>query len=593
MEKKIRILGIAPYEGMKSIMLKLSKARCDISLTVHVGDLQKGVEIAQKNFHENYDIIISRGGTAELIGTMTQVPVVEIALSVYDILRAIKMAENFYSNYAIVGFPGITSTAQLLCDLLQYRVEIFTIHSEEEVQDIMKSLKKRGYRMVLCDMIANTTAKKLGLNAILITSGNESIANAFDQAVKLFKNQTRLREENLFLKEVLRSSDQQTVILSHKGNVFFSTLEVEKSSQMISLLKKELPSVLSGDIHRSVKNLEGNLYSITSQNIAFNNEEYTAFYLSSSKTPPSLTKAGIQYFNKKEVEDFFFNSFYSVTGAVGELQKTVDQITQTGFPIMILGEEGAGKEQLARVIYAQSPLQNNPLIVIDFSLINEKSWSFLTSHHSSPFHDNNNTLYLKNVEHLPEERQKQLLTSIIDMNLARRNRMLLSCITDTNGVVSKANTAFINLLSCLTIHLPPLRQQKEDIPRLANLYLSTLNVDLAKEILGFETEALELLMEYEWPYNYTQFKRILSELTILTTTPYISEAMVKELLDKERNTFLFHGGSTAAGRLNLNRTLDEINQEIIRAVLEDSNGNQSLAAKRLGISRTTLWRLLK
>ena len=65
---KIRILGIAPYEGMKSIMLKLAKDRDDIDLSVFVGDLHKGAEIARKNFHEDFDIIISRGGTAELIG---------------------------------------------------------------------------------------------------------------------------------------------------------------------------------------------------------------------------------------------------------------------------------------------------------------------------------------------------------------------------------------------------------------------------------------------------------------------------------------------------------------------------------------------
>ena len=67
-DKKVRILGIAPYEGMRSIMLKAAEARNDIDLTVYVGDLQEGAEIAKRSFHDNYDIIISRGGTAELIG---------------------------------------------------------------------------------------------------------------------------------------------------------------------------------------------------------------------------------------------------------------------------------------------------------------------------------------------------------------------------------------------------------------------------------------------------------------------------------------------------------------------------------------------
>ncbi|MDF2611947.1 MAG: Response regulator containing CheY-like receiver, AAA-type ATPase, and DNA-binding domain, partial [Lachnospiraceae bacterium] len=141
MSNKIHVLGIAPYEGMRNIMEKIAADRDDLVLDVYVGDLNKGVEIAQKNFHSNYDVIISRGGTAEMIGQITTIPVIEISLSVYDILRAMKLAENYSDRYAIVGFPGITGSAHLLCDLLQYKTDIFTIHSEEEVQSKLIELK--------------------------------------------------------------------------------------------------------------------------------------------------------------------------------------------------------------------------------------------------------------------------------------------------------------------------------------------------------------------------------------------------------------------------------------------------------------------
>ena len=138
----IRILGIAPYEGMKAIMKNLAKERDDIDLTVYVGDLEEGVEIAKQNFHGNYDVIISRGGTASLIEAAASIPVVEITLSVYDILRAIKLAENYSDSYAIVGFPSITSSAHILCDLLQYDIDIFTLYTQDEVQPFLKKLKR-------------------------------------------------------------------------------------------------------------------------------------------------------------------------------------------------------------------------------------------------------------------------------------------------------------------------------------------------------------------------------------------------------------------------------------------------------------------
>ena len=114
---KIKVLGIAPYEAMKTIMEKLARKRPQMDLDVYVGDLKKGVDIAQKYTQANYDVIISRGGTAEMIGKVTHIPVIEISLSVYDILRAMKLAENYSDKYAVVGFPGITGSAHLLCDL--------------------------------------------------------------------------------------------------------------------------------------------------------------------------------------------------------------------------------------------------------------------------------------------------------------------------------------------------------------------------------------------------------------------------------------------------------------------------------------------
>ena len=91
---KIKVLGIAPYEAMKNVMEKLARKRPHMEMDVYVGDLKKGVDIAQKNIQGNYDVIISRGGTAEMIGKVTHIPVIEISLSVYDILRAMKLAEN-------------------------------------------------------------------------------------------------------------------------------------------------------------------------------------------------------------------------------------------------------------------------------------------------------------------------------------------------------------------------------------------------------------------------------------------------------------------------------------------------------------------
>lgn len=591
---KIHIMGIAPYEAMKTMMQKLAEKRPEISLDVYVGDLKKGVEIAQQNFSSNYDVIISRGGTAEMVGKSTNIPVIEVGLSVYDILRAIKLAENYADRYAIIGFPSITSSAHLLCDLLQYNIDIVTIHSADEVEDTLRGLKQNGYRMILCDMIANTTAKKLGLNAILITSGNESIESAFDQAVKLSSSYIRVKEENRFLQDILRGESNHTIIFDSNKQLFFSTWEGDSRDEVLNMLRREIPEALECKSHKVFRNINGTLYSITSRICSQPSQDYVVFYMSSNKIPLTSSKYGIQFSSKDEVEDHLYNSFYGITGTLNDVQNFIDQAGQSSLPIMVTGEEGTGKDYAVQSIYTHSQLMHNPMITINCSLINDKSWSFLTNHYNSPLNDNNNTIFFKGIDKLPESRRKQLLSIIIDMNLCKRNHLIFSCVSSSEATISSKCLEFVNLLSCLTLHMRPLRECTDKIPTLSSLYLSSLNVILAKQIIGFEPEALAMMMHYDWPNNHMQFKRVLNELAVLTTTPYISTRDVKGMLGKEQASTagsINHSENDTA--LNLNRRLDEITREIIRQVLAENGGNQSAAAKQLGISRTTLWRYLK
>lgn len=92
--QKTKILAVAPYEGMADILTDIAQSRDDIALTVQTGDLFTGRDIAMQLAHKNYDVIISRGGTAELIQSAVELPVIDISISVYDILLSIKLAET-------------------------------------------------------------------------------------------------------------------------------------------------------------------------------------------------------------------------------------------------------------------------------------------------------------------------------------------------------------------------------------------------------------------------------------------------------------------------------------------------------------------
>lgn len=593
MNHRIRVLGIAPYEGMKTLMSSVVADYPQIDLTLFVGDMEQGLEIARSNFHGDYDVVISRGGTAKMLQKNLALPVIEIDISMYDILCALKLADGLTGKTAMVSFANITSSAHLLCDLMKYNMDIYTIDSAEAVEPTLRQLQKNNYQSILCDMISNTTAKRLGLNSFLITSGVDSIRKAFDQALLLCRSQQRLRDENQFFRQLIQGQIGQTMVFDQDGNLFLSTLDDPKP-ELLELLRRDLPESQLGAERRITRNLGRMLYAIRARRISTGSLTYTAFFFDARKTPLSPNQVGIRFSTRPEAENAFYSSIFSFAGSISDYQQDIEHISQSTAPVMVTGEDGTGKESIVSVLYMRSPLRNAPLVSINCSLLNDKSWAFLLEHHNSPLADQGNTLYFASIDALSEERRQQLLAVLSEMDVCRRNRVIFSCVCQPGEYTSAVGSLFMDKLCCLSLYLPPLRQMAERIPALVNLSLSHLNVDLPRQIVGADPEAITLLQNFQWPHNYTQFRRVIGELAVTATGSLITAENVRQALRKERHVGAFSPcAENAAAPLNLNRTLDEISQDVARRVVEESGGNQTVAAKRLGISRTTLWRLLQ
>ena len=593
MNHRIRVLGIAPYEGMKTLMSSVVADYPQIDLTLFVGDMEQGLEIARSNFHGDYDVVISRGGTAKMLQKNLALPVIEIDISMYDILCALKLADGLTGKTAMVSFANITSSAHLLCDLMKYNMDIYTIDSAEAVEPTLRQLQKNDYQSILCDMISNTTAKRLGLNSFLITSGVDSIRKAFDQALLLCRSQQRLRDENQFFRQLIQGQIGQTMVFDQDGNLFLSTLDDPKP-ELLELLRRDLPESQLGAERRITRNLGRMLYAIRARRISTGSLTYTAFFFDARKTPLSPNQVGIRFSTRPEAENAFYSSIFSFAGSISDYQQDIEHISQSTAPVMVTGEDGTGKESIVSVLYMRSPLRNAPLVSINCSLLNDKSWAFLLEHHNSLLADQGNTLYFASIDALSEERRQQLLAVLSEMDVCRRNRVIFSCVCQPGEYTSAVGSLFMDKLCCLSLYLPPLRQMAERIPALVNLSLSHLNVDLPRQIVGADPEAITLLQNFQWPHNYTQFRRVIGELAVTATGSLITAENVRQALRKERHVGAFSPcAENAAAPLNLNRTLDEISQDVARRVVEESGGNQTVAAKRLGISRTTLWRLLQ
>lgn len=587
MERKYRILGIAPHENLKNAMVTEAAKYEDIEMVVYTGNLEDGAQLALQHMNEGFDILISRGGTAELIRKIASIPVIEITLSINDILRAILLVGNLTEAYAVVGYPTVTQPAHVLCEMMNYRMNIITIHSPDELDPVLKELKAGGCNFILCDVITEMMAREAGVEPILILSGPESIDIAIDYSINMCRVLAETKARGRLFTRALDMQGMKTVIMKQDGSILFSTYNEKNISSVTGYLKKlaESPHSMSAKAFHMIEN---RLYSISAEETTFLEEPCYIFCLEQNPFPVGGSKHGIRFSTCTEVSVMYSSSFYSLTSSARLMEEKIRMINQTTLPVMILGERGSGKNQLAAKLYLESSMQRYPYITIDCQVLNERTWNYIISNYNSPLNDKNNTIFISNLQALSRHQQEQLLSFLVDTNAHKRNRIILSCSQTLDRDLPDPSRNFIDYLPCTTVYMPPLRELTDDIQGSSNLYLNAMNVEMSKQIVGFTPEALALLMSYRWPDNFMQLKRVLAELVMLTSTAYIQRDTVFEVIEKEKRQYV----PTTADLFDYNRPLGEMTREIVKVVLSQCGGNQTLAAKRLGIGRTTLWRYL-
>ncbi len=586
---KIKILAIAPYEGMKGIMSDIASKKERIELTTFVGDLEDGLRIVYKHKRNNFDIIISRGGTAELISKSTDIPVIEVSISVYDVLRAIKLAENYAQRFAIVGFPSITKCAHLLCDLLQYKIKIITISSKEEARECLVALLNDGYGLVLSDMVTTTVAKHLGMNSILINSGYESIESTLEQAMKLCQFYSRKNFQNKILKVALQESSHDLFIFEDNNLLYSSLLELEENQYLFTFARQLLSKITEGKDFIQDKKWNKQLLSFKGKCIQIDGRFLSFVYLTIHALSAEAEGKGIRLVN----DDMnYLLSGYNSIHSLNYIRSNIEQYAVCHFPVLVIGEVGTGKDRAVSLLYEASSMKNNPFYQIDCGILTATEWNYLFTDSDSPLRKSNCFFYFKNIGALTEQIMTDFIIFLESVDLSNQNFVAFSFILNNKTDETHPNCLFFsNKLSCLILRLKPLKEMRPDIPGLASIYINELNTILGKHITRFEPKALTLLQEFNWTYNLDQFKRVLKELAVITSDSTITFNNTSKILNQEVSNISVKEKRRYA--VNLNQNLREINYDIACLVLEEEGMNQSSAAKRLGISRSTLWRLLK
>ena len=297
---------------------------------------------------------------------------------------------------------------------------------------------------------------------------------------------------------------------------------------------------------------------------------------------------------------------YEIIGESEAMQKVfemVDKLSDTDANILILGENGTGKDLIAKAIYHHSPRAGKVFVIIDLGTIPESLFEGeLFGYEKGAFTDakkekpgrmeaaSGGTLFLDEIANLSLQMQAKMLTAIEKRTLSRlgSNRLIpvdVRLISATNADIYREveNGNFrqdlLYRINTIEIRIPPLRERGNDILLLADYFLKKYAAKYKKTVKGISAEAKTKLTHYSWPGNVRELQNAIERAVILSSGHNLdtSDFILQPAEIKRKN-----------GPETLN--LEQIEHETIEKALKISGGNLGKAAEMLGISRFTLYR---
>src|SRR5215210_4659687 len=295
--------------------------------------------------------------------------------------------------------------------------------------------------------------------------------------------------------------------------------------------------------------------------------------------------------------------------AMRPVLELVSQVGPSDANVLITGENGTGKEVIARTLHALSLRASKPMVTVNAGALAEGTFeSELFGHVRGAYTDaktdrvgrfelaDGGTLFLDEIANVPVNLQPKLLRVLetgeferVGSSQTRRVDVRVLSATNANLKEEAASGRFRQdlffRLNTVEMHLPPLRERPEDIPALATHFLGRHAHRYRKELTGFEPAALEALAAYAWPGNVRELDHVVQRAVLLARGAEVKAPDLGILQSAQ--------GSGGAERRLEEMSLEEVERLLIQKALRRFGGNVSQAAEALGLSRSALYRRMQ
>ena len=634
---------IAPYEDLSHVALQVSR-ELGMEVDLYVARTEEGVKVAREAVKNQCQVIVTRGVTAWLIRQSgIGVPVVEVPIGGYDILRAYYQARRFGVPIGIVDVPDVIQGLESLEDIIGETFIKYSLKNQgEDICRGIQTIKEAGAEVVIGKMTVAREARNFGLQSVIITSGKEAVRQALTEAqrvLSVFKQEKRRSEQlnailNFAYDGIIALDENECITVFNpvaeklsgwkaEEAIGRKVTEVVPKAQCHFLLKTgkpDLGEILEIGNTRVVANrvpivVDGRPVGVVStfQNIAkLQNLEHKVRRILS---------------DKGHIAKYTFDNILGQSEAFQEAITIAKEYAVSQSTILIHGESGTGKEMFAHALHFAGPRQQGPFVAINCAALPENLLeSELFGYREGAFTGarkggkpgllelaHKGTIFLDEIGEMSPRLQARVLRVLEEREIMRLgdDRVIpvdvwVIAATHRNLKTMVREQTFREDLyyriNVLTLTIPPLRERGSDIIILAENFVQEFYRELNRPVPRFTPEAHRELLLYPWPGNIRELRNAMKRLSLRFNSDTISSSEVLRILELEprhegkkgaHESGINSAGENHTEKSDLSAHVGRLEISLIEKTLQETGGNKAEAARRLKVNRTTLWRKLQ
>lgn len=626
------IVVVAPVNFMTELTRRVIAENGYTNVELLEGHRRSGVELTQLAIDGGAKLIISRGGTYEMIKSEFDIPVVEVKVTAFDLIESFKAVQQTGERglIGVIGYRNVIAGAETIAEVMGLQVLCFEITDKSGIAAEVERQMAQGVRVFMGDGNVVGAVAKHGCRSVLVQSGSQAMQNAIEQAKGILYAAQQEKEKAQQFSTIIDFVHDGIIAVDTTGciTVFNTASQKITGFSRHEALGRKITDIIPDTrllrVLETARSEIGDIQRLDDQTVIATNRipvvvdgevrGAVATYQDISEVQQLEQAIRIRLSEKGFVAQYSFSDIVHQSAAVAECIKTAQKFARYDTSVLICGPSGVGKELFAQGIHNASQRRNSSFVAINCAalpeaLIESELFGYVEGSFTGAAKKgkpglfemaHGGTIFLDEISELPLSLQGRLLRVLQEKQVMRigDNKLIpvdvrVVCATnrDLRSLVShqqfRGDLYF--RVAILSLYIPALNERSEDIALLGAHFVEAFGYRYRKGRMTLMPEAIDYLREYIYEGNVRELQGMIERAVVICEGKSISRDDLT-VMTRAEPAQASAGGDDA---FPAGQSLREVEDWYIQQVFKKAKGSIKECSAILGIDRTTLWRRIK